>query len=84
MKKFSTYILLFAIASIVSCSHNNELDPASYVHYVESPDNGLNIKESINGVGYTLQYQPTEYLVMLELRSFQIPADTFQNGIQPL
>jgi hypothetical protein len=78
MRKALKYLFLFANVLIVACSHTKELDPASYVHYVESPDNGLLLKEKINGVGYSLQYQPTDYLVMLEMRSFQIPEDTFK------
>jgi len=31
-----------------------------------------------NGVGYTLQYEPTSYCVMLEKRSFSIPANEFK------
>lgn len=61
---------------LVSCSHG--LLPADYVKYVESPTNGLKIKQEVNSVSYSLQYEPTDYCVMLEERSFSIPKETFE------
>lgn len=61
---------------LISCSHG--LPPAEYVKYVESPTNGLKIKQEVNNVSYSLQYEPTDYCVMLEERSFSIPQETFE------
>ncbi|HWY99323.1 MAG TPA: hypothetical protein VNY36_09565 [Bacteroidia bacterium] len=76
MKNIIRYIFLFASIIIVSC--DKTMPPSEYVKYVENPENGLKIKREVNGVGYILQYQPTEYCVMLEKRSFSIPLDIFK------
>jgi hypothetical protein len=76
MKQITVYIFLFVVFSLTSCG--GALAPIDYVHYVENPDNGLFISSNVNGVKYTLQYQPTDYLVMLELKSFSIPPETFK------
>jgi hypothetical protein len=62
---------------MASCGKSS-LPPREYVSYVENPSNGLLVSSKVNGVKYTLQYQPTDYLVMLELKSFSIPPETFQ------
>ena len=76
MKQITVYIFLLSVFVFTSCG--NRLSPIDYVHYVENPDNGLLINSKINGVTYTLQYQPIDYLVMLELKSFSIPPETFK------
>lgn len=62
--------------SLVSC--NKGVAPQEYVKYIENPGNGLKITEQVNGVGYSLQYEPAAYCVMLEKRSFSIPQDIFK------
>jgi|GEM_PF-3822840 len=76
MKKHIPYIILFS-AVMTSCS-NKEVPPREYVRYVESPSNGLKIQQEVNGVRYELQYQPINYCVMLEKRSFSIPSEIFE------
>jgi hypothetical protein len=76
LKQYISYILLSVSFFLVSC--HRELVPREYVRYVENPENGLLVNSKVNGVSYTLQYQPTDYLVMLELKSFSIPPETFQ------
>ena len=61
----------------MACNSHKVL-PAEYVKYVENPDNGLNLKQKVNGVIYTIQYEPTDYCVMLEERSFSVPEETFE------
>lgn len=74
-QKFPSY--LFIVLAFVLCSCNRSLAPGEYVKYVENPENGLLVKGNANGIRYSLQYQPTEYLVMLQLKSFNIPPDQF-------
>jgi hypothetical protein len=76
MKKVLTYIFLFMVVLVTSC--NRSVPPAEYVHYIENPSNGLKINEAVNGVTYSLQYEPVNYCVMLEKRSFAIPSGEFK------
>jgi hypothetical protein len=76
MKQISPYLLLLVLSFMASCG--NKLPPKEYVNYILNPDNGLYVSSDMNGVKYTLQYQPVEYLVMLQLKSFSIPPDTFK------
>jgi len=76
MKILITYTILFSAIILVSC--NKGMPPAEYVKYVENPNNGLKIKQEVNGVSYSLQYEPVAYCVMLEKRSFSIPDDEFK------
>jgi len=76
MRNIRTYTFFFAIIILASC--NKGVPPSEYVKYVENPKNGLKVKEDVNGVGYTLQYEPVAYCVMLEKRSFTIADDEFK------
>lgn len=76
MKKFYICAFLISMAVLVSCTRH-EAAPAEYVHYVENPGNGLKIEQEVNGVSYVLQYEPVDYCVMLEKRSFTIPKEIF-------
>lgn len=76
MKQITLYIFLIGLFTLTACG--SRLSPIDYVHYVENPDNGLLVSSKINGVKYTLQYQPIDYLVMLELKSFSIPPEIFK------
>jgi hypothetical protein len=53
--------LLFLIA----CSSPRELDPAAYMEYIQAHGNAiLTNTKSLNGVQYTVQYLPLEYMVL--------------------
>lgn len=78
MRKLYHYFILIAfMLGLASCS-NREVPPAEYVHYVQNPANGLQVNQKVNGVSYTLQYEPVDYCVMLEKRSFSIPKEVFK------
>lgn len=77
MKQINTYIIL-VLGTLVISSCGRSLAPKDYVTYVQNPDNGLFVSSNVNGVKYTLQYQPTDYLVMLEEKSFSIPSEIFK------
>lgn len=77
MKKAPPYLILLGALVIASCGRKS-LPPREYVGYVENPANGLLIGSKFNGVSYTLQYQPTDYLVMLQLRSFSVSPEIFR------
>jgi hypothetical protein len=76
MKTILIYFFPILIFLLSSCSE--ELVPREFIRYIENPNNGLLVGSKVNGVKYTLQYQPPDYLVMLELKSFSIPSKTFQ------
>lgn len=69
-------IILLLPILLAACSHG--VSPAEYIHYISDAKNGLVVHQKINGIGYALQYQPTNYLVFMEMRSFDVPKDTFK------
>jgi hypothetical protein len=76
MRTTITYLLFFAVMILGSC--NKGVQPQDYVRYVENPKNGLKVNQEVNGVDYSLQFEPVEYCVMLEKRSFSIPLEVFK------
>lgn len=78
MKYFKTYIFLFASALIFSSCGRSSLNPVEYVRYVQDANNGLAVQENINGVKYVLQYQPADYLVLLETGDPNITPQAFK------
>ncbi|HTA26701.1 MAG TPA: hypothetical protein VK809_02855 [Bacteroidia bacterium] len=77
LKQIPLSLFLFGASALSSCG-KHELPPQEYVAYIQNSQNGLFVSTKANGVNYTLQYQPTDYLVMLQLKSFSIPAETFK------
>lgn len=73
----SSFLAYGIILSVLCASCSGGLSPKEYVHYIENPGNGLLIKGGVNGVKYELQYQPIDYCVMQEKRSFSVPDDEF-------
>lgn len=73
----NSFIIYVMSLSVLCASCSGGLSPKDYVHYIENPGNGLLVKEEVNGVNYELQYQPTDYCVMQEKRSFSVPGDEF-------
>jgi len=57
---------LFALA--VACNKTG-VAPATYMKYVESKKNGLLIEDQINGYSLTLQFKPTDYVSLIELKN---------------
>jgi len=55
-----------------------ELLPIEYVQWVRDERNGLRIKKQDGNYVYELQYQPIEYLVVLQERSEEIKASTLK------
>ena len=51
------------IIAFFSCS-NHELKPANYVQWVEDPKNGLNTEKKIGDLVFSIQYKPTDYIVL--------------------
>lgn len=45
-----------------------KLEPAAYVNWVESDDNGLKVSKAIGDFTFTALYKPLEYLALSELR----------------
>jgi hypothetical protein len=77
MRQIIWYLFLFVEVVLSSCGRS-ELGPKEYAYYVQNPNNGLLVTASLSGVQYTLQYQPAEYLALLQLKDFSLQEDTFQ------
>lgn len=73
--KYLIPFILSLLIFLAACSH--KATPQEYVHYIEKNGNGLLVKQNYNGVDYSLQYQPADYCVMMEKRSFNIEEETF-------
>ncbi len=58
---------------------NRELTPVEYVQWVRDERNGLKISQQEDKYIYELQYQPIEYLVILQERSEEIKASTLKD-----
>jgi hypothetical protein len=77
MKPRNIYILFaFGTILLTSCGRG-KVGPQEYVYYVQDEKNGLLVQGNYSGVRYSLQYQPTDYLVFAEERNFNIPTDEF-------
>ncbi|MDR1729697.1 MAG: hypothetical protein LBR52_03450 [Prevotellaceae bacterium] len=57
---------------------NKELTPAEYVQWVRDERNGLRVNRQEGAYTYEIQYQPVEYLVVLQERSEVIAASTLK------
>lgn len=57
---------------------NKELTPVKYVQWVRDERNGLRVIKQEGSYIYELQYQPVEYLVVLQERSEKIKASTLK------
>jgi hypothetical protein len=55
-------------------TENRELTPLEYVQWVRDERNGLRINKQVDSYIYELQYQPVEYLVLLQERNDEIKA----------
>lgn len=64
--------------SFFSKTEPKELPPVEYVQWVRDERNGLRIKKQDGAYMYELQYQPVEYLVVLQERSEKIKASTLK------
>jgi len=59
-------------------TESRELTPIEYVQWVRDERNGLRISKQEGAYIYELQYQPVEYLVVLQERSEKIKASTLK------
>lgn len=56
----------FAIVLIaVLCSCANELSEQDYVYWVRNYDNGLHVQKEVGAFAFDLQYQPSDYLKLI-------------------
>ena len=63
-------------------TENRELAPIEYVKWVRDEKNGLRVLKQEGIYIYELQYQPVEYLVVLQERSEEIEAYTLSEEIE--
>ena len=59
-----------------------ELMPVEYVRWVEDEKNGLRIRQQEGEYLYELQYQPLEYIVVLQERTGQIKASLLKEEME--
>lgn len=67
-----TSIIAYLIVSSIffnACQMNKELEPTSYVIWVESKENGLRQEKKMGEIRYILQYQPQDYIALKELEA---------------
>ncbi len=58
------------------------LTPVEYVQWVEAEENGLKIRQQEGRYIYELQYQPLEYLTVLQEKSNKISDSVLKQGIE--
>jgi hypothetical protein len=68
MGKVNKYRSLLALVIIISvavlaCSRSS-ITPVDYASYVEDPAHGLKIFKSLNGYGFSLQYESVDYKIV--------------------
>lgn len=75
---YTLWILVFLSA----CSH--ELPIQDYLQWVENEKNGLVVKRTLNSADIILQYQPLEYVALLNLRQGSITKESVSAEIAGL
>ncbi len=63
-------------------TEKSELIPVEYIQWVRNEKNGLKISKQEGIYLYELQYQPIEYLVVLQERSEEIKASTLKEEME--
>jgi hypothetical protein len=63
-------------------AEDRELTPIEYVQWIRDEKNGLKIRKQEGIYMYELQYQPVEYLVILQERSEEITASTLKKEME--
>lgn len=59
-----------------------KLPPIEYARWIENKKNGLNISQQQGSFIYELQYQPVEYLVVLQERKEQIEPNLLKEEVE--
>jgi hypothetical protein len=57
-------VILSCVGLLFCFACRSSLDVREYVHYVESPDNGLRIEKEAGHLKFISQYKPVEYLAL--------------------
>ncbi len=70
------------IAALSSCT--DALTPKEYAQWVENPDHGLSITKKEKNYQFTLAYKPIEYLVALQQRQEQLPAELLEKEMKKM
>jgi hypothetical protein len=73
MKKIAICSVVIIVIACAFGFRKTELNADDYVHYVESDNNALSNSKEIEGLKFQLQYCPTEYLLLKELKTDLIP-----------
>lgn len=68
MKGLLNFIIVFVVVLICGCA-KNELNPDEYINYVESEKNNIKNSKQIEDLNFSLQYCPTEYLLLKEFKT---------------
>lgn len=68
MKGLLNGIIVFVVVLICGCA-KNELKPDEYINYVESEKNNIKNSKQIEDLNFSLQYCPTEYLLLKEFKT---------------
>jgi hypothetical protein len=78
---------LLMMILLSSCRSSNvpgkrKLQPADYVQWIESKENGLKVNLEDKPYIYELQYQPIEYLAVMQLRNPQILSSALKEEME--
>lgn len=68
MKGLLNFIIVFVVVLICGCA-KNELNSDEYINYVESEKNNIKNSKQIEDLNFSLQYCPTEYLLLKEFKT---------------
>ena len=85
MRRYAYIIGLWSV--FVGCT-SHELEPASYVRWVEDATHGLHVTKRVDDIEYVLQYRPVDYVALQELRRApnrsQQALDSVRNEVKAL
>lgn len=76
MRGISTILVLTVAFSLSNCA-KEEMQPAELVQWVQAPENGLRKTKTLNGVQFTIQYQPLDFTVANEIKQQAIREDQY-------
>jgi hypothetical protein len=84
MKKSRSWYVPVLVSVLCLCACRDGLSPQEYAHWIEDPANGLNITKNEKGYRFTLNYQPIEYIVAMQLRQSEIPEKVLKEEINKM
>jgi len=85
--KVKRYFLVFLLLNLVVSSCKNGscvLNPQEFISWVNSPENGLVVKQTSGDYVFAIQYRPANYLALLETDPSRITKQTVDSVTKEL